>query len=283
MQEEASAKSNYNSLQASLRLTNWRGITSIVNYSWSKSLDTASDGEDFENNAAQPNDSTRPNLEYGPSNFNVPNRFSWVFAYELPNSGSSRLRKGWGFSSTAVLQSGQPFQMNYNFEDDFSGSGEGNDRPDIVGPIVYNKRDPSNYVQLSSFAIPCTVTSISGLSSDCVPGTRHFGTERRNSLVGPTFKQWDFALYKTTAINERLSMQLRAEFFNVLNHPNFANPLLPSFVADPGSNGFATGAAGREVGSGGYHIVATGDVGVGNPFLGGGGPRGIQLAAKFTF
>ena len=283
MQEEASAKSNYNSLQASLRLTNWRGITSIVNYSWSKSLDTASDGEDFENNAAQPNDSTRPNLEYGPSNFNVPNRFSWVFAYELPNSGSSRLRKGWGFSSTAVLQSGQPFQMNYNFEDDFSGSGEGNDRPDIVGPIVYNKRDPSNYVQLSSFAIPCTVTSISGLSSDCVPGTRHFGTERRNSLVGPTFKQWDFALYKTTAINERLSMQLRAEFFNVLNHPNFANPLLPSFVADPGSNGFAAGAAGREVGSGGYHIVATGDVGVGNPFLGGGGPRGIQLAAKFTF
>jgi len=39
----------------------------------------------------------------------------------------------------------------------------------------------------------------------------------------------------------------------------------------------------REVGNGNYHIVATGDVGIGNPFLGGGGPRGIQLAAKFTF
>ena len=41
--------------------------------------------------------------------------------------------------------------------------------------------------------------------------------------------------------------------------------------------------AGREVGNAGYHITATGDVGIGNPFLGGGGPRGIQLAVKFTF
>jgi Carboxypeptidase regulatory-like domain/TonB dependent receptor/TonB-dependent Receptor Plug Domain len=293
MQEEATAKSNYNALQTSLRLTNWRGITSIVNYSWSKSLDTASDGEDFENNAAQPNDSTRPNLEYGPSNFNVPHRFSWVFGYDLPKSGSSKLRNGWGFSSTAVLQSGQPFQMNYNFEDDFSGSGEGDDRPDIVGPIVYHKRNPANYIQLSSFAIPCTITtaaqaSPTGLIDDCIPGTRHFGNQRRNSLVGPTFKQWDFAVYKTTALSERLSVQLRAEFFNILNHPNFANPLLPAFVADPGSNLGACSCGlqsigNREVGNAGYQIVATGDVGVGNPFLGGGGPRGIQLAAKFTF
>jgi outer membrane receptor protein involved in Fe transport len=297
MQEESTARSNYNALQASLRITNWRGVTSIVNYAWSKSLDTASDGEDFENNAAQPNDSTRPNLEYGPSNFNVPHRFSWVFGYEFPRFGSSRLKNGWGLSNTVTLQSGQPFQLNYNFEDDFSGSGEGDDRPDVVGPIVYHKRDPLNYLQLSSFAIPCTVnvdnTTLSGTSSDCVVGTRHFGNERRNSLVGPTFKQWDFAIYKNTAITERLSMQLRAEFFNVLNHPNFANPFLPAFVADPAANlnpnsscqcGFnVPNGSNREVGNGGYNIVATGDVGIGNPFLGGGGPRGIQLAAKFTF
>jgi hypothetical protein len=47
--------------------------------------------------------------------------------------------------------------------------------------------------------------------------------------------------------------------------------------------GFSAGAGNREVGNGFYHIVATGDVGIGNPFLGGGGPRGIQLAAKFMF
>jgi hypothetical protein len=77
-------------------------------------------------------------------------------------------------------------------------------------------------------------------------------------------------------------MQLRAEFFNILNHPNFANPFLPAFIADPGTNGLAV-SGNREVGTGGYPIVATGDVGIGNPFLGGGGPRGIQLAAVFKF
>ena len=77
-------------------------------------------------------------------------------------------------------------------------------------------------------------------------------------------------------------MQLRAEFFNILNHPNFSNPFLPAFVADPAEGGLVANGN-RETGSGGYQLTATGDVGIGNPFLGGGGPRGIQLAAKFTF
>ena len=289
MHEESTAQSNYNALQTSLRVNGWRGITSIVNYTWSHSIDTASDGEDFEPNASQPYDSNRPQLEYGNSNFDVRNRFTWVFGYELPSQGASRLRNGWGFTSTLTLQSGQPFQMNYNFEDDFSGAGEGIDRPDVVGPIVYHKGNPFNYVDLNSFAIPCTIASgltnatITGSSADCVPGTRHFGNERRTSLVGPDYRNWDFAIYKNTAITERLNMQLRAEFFNLLNHPNFASPFLPLFIADPAQNGFVLDGSGHEVGAGGFALGATGDVGIGNPFLGGGAPRGIQLAAKFTF
>ena len=290
MQQNSTGKSNYNSLQASLRVMGWHGVTSIVNYVWSRSLDNSSDGEDFVPNAAQPNDSTRPFLEYGPSNFNIPHRFTWIFGYELPrmSGGWERLKNGWGIDSTVTLQSGQPFLLNYNFEDDFSGSGEGFDRPDVIGPIVYHKRNPNNYVDLTAFAIPCTITQFAiangptGTAQDCVPGTRHFGNLGRNSLTGPTFKQWDFAIYKNTKITERIGLQLRAEFFNILNHPNFSNPLLPAFISDPGSNGFALNG-GRETGVGGYHITATGDVGIGNPFLGGGGPRGIQLAAKFTF
>ena len=54
------------------------------------------------------------------------------------------------------LQSGQPFTLNYNVEDDYSGGGDGFDRPDVVGPVVYNKHNPANYLQLSSFAMPCT-------------------------------------------------------------------------------------------------------------------------------
>lgn len=298
MRENSTGKSNYNALQTSFRINGWHGVTSIMNYVYSKSLDNSSDGEDFEPNAAQPNDSTNPQLEYGPSNFNIPHRFTWNFAYEFPKMGGGwqKLKNGWGINSILSLQSGQPFQLNYNFEDDYSGSGSGFDRPDVVGPIKYRPRDPMNYVDLSSFAIPCTIqpnivanpSLATGFASDCVPGTRHFGNEGRDSLHGPTFKEWNFALYKTTAITERFTMQLRADFFNILNHPNFANPFLPAFISDPFVHGFQI-ANGRETGALGIPgvstpiITATGDVGIGNPFIGGGGPRGIQLAVKFTF
>jgi len=293
-QEKSNGKSNYNSLQVSFKVNGWRGITSAVNYVYSKSLDNSSDLEDFVVNAAQPQDSNNAQLEKGPSNFNIPHRLTWVFSYELPKMGGAMqpLKNGWGFDSTVSLQSGQPFTLNFNCEDDFSGGGDCFDRPDVVGPIVYQKRKPANYLDLTAFAMPCDYNGagVFGFASDCVPGTRHYGNLGRNSLVGPTYKQWDFALYKNTAIGERMKLQFRAEFFNLLNHPNFSSPLLPAFIADPASNlgtcgcGFQANSAGtREVGNGGYQITATGDVGIGNPFLGGGGPRGIQLAVKFSF
>jgi hypothetical protein len=287
LQENSTGKSNYNSLQSSLRISDWHGVTSIVNYVWSKSLDNSSDGEDFEPGAAQPQDSTNPHLEYGPSNFDVPQRFTWIFGYDIPKMGGGmqRLKNGWGFNSSVTLQSGQPFQFNFNCEDDYSGGGDCFDRPDVVGPIKQNNHNPYQFMALSSFAIPCTVDptlGANGAASDCVAGTRHYGNMRRDSLRGPTYKQWDFAIYKTTAITERVRLQLRAEFFNLLNHPNFANPFLPAFITDPAINGFQL-AGNREVGVGNYNLSATGDVGIGNPFLGGGGPRGIQFAAKITF
>ncbi|MGA7918670.1 MAG: TonB-dependent receptor [Candidatus Acidiferrales bacterium] len=299
MQEQSTARSNYNSLQASLRVNNWHGVTSIVNYVWSHSLDNASDGEDFEPNAAQPNDSTRPNLEYGNSNFDIRNRFTWIFAYDLPHMGGGwqKLKNGWGINSTVTLQNGQPFNLNYNFEDDFSGSGEGDDRPDVIAKPQYNFDNPSQFLNLGAFETPCTSLSgaaladfiaagaagapdtDSGPGQNCVPGTRHFGDLGRNSLRGPSFKQWDFAIYKNTQITERLGLQLRADIFNLLNHPNFSSPLLPAFIADAGQQGIGTNGVSQNF----YQLTATGDVGIGNPFLGGGAPRGIQLAAKFSF
>jgi hypothetical protein len=142
-------------------VNNYHGVTSTVNFVWSRSMDNSSDGEDFVPNAAQPNDSTRPKLEYGPSNFNIPRRLTWNFAYDLPKMGGNwkRLKNGWGLNSVLNLQDGQPFHFNYNFEGDFSGSGNGFDRPDVVGPIRYHPHAPLNFVDLSSFAIPCTLTT----------------------------------------------------------------------------------------------------------------------------
>lgn len=284
--QETSANSNYNALQVSWKITDWHGLNSTVNYAWSHSIDDASDGEDFVANAAQPNDSNQPKLEKGNSNFDVRHRVTWNFIYQFPNrKGSlSRLTDGWGFNGIVTYQTGQPFHLNYNFQDDYDGSGGFFGRPDLAGSVTYNHSDPSQFLDLTAFAVPCTLTG--GTSAqDCLNGSFHFGSLGRNALVGPDFRQVDFAVFKDTKITERLNLQLRAEVYNILNHPNFVNPYLPAFIADAAFNGISDGSGsvplGRSLGA--LPITATGDVGIGYPFLGSGGPRGIQLAAKFTF
>lgn len=275
-QQESGAGSIYHSLQTSLRLGAWHGLTTQANFVWSHSIDGASDSEDFIPNAAQPNNSLAPRLDRGNSNFDVRRRFTWNFAYSIPKQEGymARFTNGLGFDGVLSIQDGQPFQLNYFFEGDYSGSGEGVDRLDVIGPVHYGK-GPSQFLDLSSFAAPCTTPT--GLDIDCVPGTRHFGNMGRNSLRGPSFKEFNFSIFKNTALTERVILQIRAESFNLFNHPNFSNPSLPSFIADPG----LPGPNGRYTGF--FPITTTSDVGIGNPFLGGGGPRGIQLAAKITF
>ena len=281
-QEESTATSIYHSLQASLRLSGLHGLTSQLNYVYSHSIDNASDSEDFIPNAAQPSNSLAPKLERGNSNFDIRNRFTWNFSYEFPSAKGShaKLTDGWGLDGVLSLQDGQPFSFNYNFEGDYSGAGEGFDRPDLVGPVRYGSA-PFNFIDLTSFRTPCTMAAgtTDAADTDCVAGTRHFGNLGRNSLRGPSFKEFNASIFKNTALSEHVMLQIRAEFFNLFNHPNFANPELPNFIADPAVNGLD--AAGRGIGS--YALTATGDVGIGNPFLGGGGPRGLQLAAKITF
>jgi hypothetical protein len=283
-QEESTASSIYHALQASLHVSGFYGLTSQVNYVYSHSIDNASDSEDFIPNAAQPNNSLAPQLERGNSNFDIRNRFTWNFGYELPNfkGRHARFTDGWGLDGVLNLQDGQPFSFNYSFEGDYSGSGEGFDRPDLAGPVRYGTA-PFNFIDLTSFHVPCTfgntTAQTSSGDSNCLAGTRHFGNLGRNSLRGPSFKEFNASIFKNTSITEHVTLQLRAEFFNLFNHPNFANPELPNFIADPAVNGLD--ATGRGIGS--YALTATGDVGIGNPFLGGGGPRGLQLAAKITF
>jgi hypothetical protein len=306
--EETSGNSIYNSLQTSWHIDDWHGLTSTFNYTWSHSIDDSSDGEDYVPNAAQPDNSQAANrFNRGNSNFDVRNRIAWNFIYQIPNSpGSSMklLRNGWGFSGTVTAQAGQPFHLN--LADDFNGTGEFFPRPDVVGPIVYNQSDPNNFLQLSSFAVPCTLlqpgqagylTSVGVGAQNCAlinPATgatcttlavptcinsMHFGSLGRNALIGPHFRQFDFSLFKRTQLTERLNMELRFEGYNILNHPNFANPYLPNFGAFVSNSSFNNNG----VGTGTSALTATGDVGIGYPFLGSGGPRSLQLAAKFTF
>ena len=81
---ESSANSTYNSVQATLRLRSWKGLDSTVNYTYGHSIDNASDGQDFVANATQPNNSYRPDLEKGNSNFDVRHRFVWMLKLPVP-------------------------------------------------------------------------------------------------------------------------------------------------------------------------------------------------------
>lgn len=281
---QGSANSNYNSLQTSYRVNDWHGLTTTFNYVWSHSIDDASDLWEYIPNGSTPNETYARNPNRGNSNFDVRNRITWNFIYQIPDAkGSSMklLRNGWGLNGIVTVQSGQPFQFNYNFEDDYDGSGSGYGVPDIVGPVHYNQSDPNNYINLNAFAVPCTPmpSGFDGTASSCTPGTRHYGNLGRNSLMGPHFRQFDFSLFKDTQLGEKLKMQLRFEAYNLFNHPNFANPYLPAFIADPAINGATPN--GRYQGS--YALTATGDVGIGYPYLGSGGPRSLQVAAKFNF
>jgi len=298
--EEGSANSSYNSLQASWRINDWHGLTSTVNYTWSHSIDDASDSDDYVPNASQPDNSQGTGAgNRGNSNFDVRNRFTWNFIYQFPDRKGQwkRLTDGWGVNGIVTAQSGQPFQLNYDFEDDYNGSGEFFGRPDVVGPVVYNQGDPNNYLNLTSFAVPCTlaigtgagncqlinpatgaVCTAQGIGPNCI-NSQHFGSEGRNSLIGPHFRQFDFSIFKDTAITEKLKLQLRFEAYNLFNHPNFANPYLPNFIADAAPNGINPNGTS----AGALALTTTGDVGIGYPVLGSGGPRSLQIAAKFVF
>jgi hypothetical protein len=178
-----------------------------------------------------------------------------------------------------TVLSGHPFSLNYSFEGDYDGSGESFGRPDVVAPIHYNYSNPANFLNLSSFAIPCTLNGLGTATTNCLPGTRHFGSEGRNSLLGPNYRNLDFAISKMTSITERWKVQFRTDFYNIFNHPAFASPLLPAFFADAAPNGFNPNGTS----AGFYPLTATSDVGLGNPVLGGGGARSIQFGLKILF
>ena len=106
------------------------------------------------------------------------------------------------------------------------------------------------------------------------PPLGQFGTMHRNLFPDSGFRNLDFSLAKNWHFGERLRAQFRAEFFNILNHPNFANPY-------GGQNGYGQNDPGAP-GTFGCEC-ATPDIAAANPAVGSGGPRSVQLGLKLTF
>ena len=158
-----------------------------------------------------------PHQFYGPSPWDVPNRFSVVLNYELPglNAGHGligELTSGWGISGTSLYQSGYPFTVvtraPFSAGGDFNADGDNLDYPNV-----------SNYHQGTSRSAYLGGSFSSGQFTIPTLGTN--GNEKTNQFRNPSVAETDLTAYKTTKITERLDFQLRFEFFNVFNRPNF--------------------------------------------------------------
>jgi hypothetical protein len=136
------------------------------------------------------------------------------------NNGVSRqVFGGWNVSGLVTAQTGQPFTI-YDNSQDYSGFNQFVDRPDIIatGPLPQNNGNPDN-----AFGTLGAGRGLGYFSN--TPPTGRIGTAGRNQYYGPGLFNWDLATAKNFAIwRERTKLQFRADFFNLLNHTNFANP-----------------------------------------------------------
>ncbi len=268
------SSSTYNSLQTTLRMQNNHRFSGFVAYNFSKSLDDASDGIDFAPGAAFPQDPSNLRAEHGPSTFDTKHRFTAAINYDVPKfQALGKLGAGWQLNWIASLQSGKPIPIATSTDTFYPNNNYAyyNQRPSLLpgaDPIIHNWSQATGYLNLNAFVQP-----------NGVPG--NLG---RNAIYGPGYKNLDFSITKNTHLSERLNLQLRAEFFNVLNHPNFAQPahyIVPGYV-DNGTPGNPIIVPNPETPSGG-ELTQTPDAAQTNPGLGGGGPRVVQLALKFVF
>jgi hypothetical protein len=254
---ETSANSNYNALQASLKQRLSRGLNFGVAYSYSKSIDDASNGIfGGTRGVSFPQDSFNLAAERAVSVFDQKHRFMTNVTYDLDiltsvlGSLPKSVTGGWQIGGIYTGASGlpiTPFMGNMNV----SGTGELNDRPNLIGdPTAGAQRDAANWFNRAAFATPA-------------PGT--FGSSGRNTIIGPRLHIVDLSVGKLTKINDRFSAQFRAEAFNLFNRANLSLPQV-----DFSQSTFGT-------------ITATPDTDLGNPRLTDGGPRVIQFGLKLLF
>ena len=244
--------SNYNSLQTTLRVSNWHSLSTQAAYTWSHSNDivTAYRG-------ALPQDSTNFKGDYGPSDFDQRNIFTGLISYEVP--GTNRLKllsNGWQLNSLMTFHGGIPITVLS--ASDTSGTGEGVQRAELVpgvSPYAGARKEKigANWLNPDAFTNP-------------EPGT--FGNSGRNAFYGPGYSDVDFSVFKNTPITERINTQFRVEMFNLFNRYNFGSP--------GGLNPNTTGATSLT-------ITQTIDSWNSAPGIGAGAPFNTQLSLKIIF
>jgi hypothetical protein len=257
-QIEANGTSNYNSLQTTLKIKDWHGLTSQFTYTWAHALDEMSYYR-----GALPQDSFNLKGDYGNSDFDTRHNFSALISYVLPaRSNAPRwLLNGWQLSGFFSFHTGQPFIVLN--DGDTTGTNENVQRVNQVGNPF--KDVSHNIVSANGFKYVQWINPAA--FAQPAPGT--FGTMARNQIHGPGFANIDFSVLKHFKVTERLTLQFRTEMYNILNHVNLAPPL-NGFGGPNAQNGF------------GLSFDTIGDA-FGAPGIGPGEPFNVQFALKLIF
>ncbi len=285
-------RSNYNGLQASLTQRVTHGLSFTSGFTWQHSFDT----ETGEAGLAVPQIQANPNADYGNSGLDIRERFTLQGTYQVPGVKSPlHVLEGWQVTSAVQMMSAIPYNPT-DAADDISGTGEGQDRWDLIGnpndfkangrsplPFYSGTTNPACVAAANTLATGPAVTGIpggqtgmaalaahgcyaSGNSVIIAPVDGTFGTMQRFGLRGTGFRVWDMTLMKNIQIKERLSAQFRVECYNLLNSVQFAVP-----------NASLNSSSNFGVASGTPNIVAN------SPIIGNGDARRFQLGLRLSF
>ena len=268
------AASNYNGLVASV-VRRSKMLTLQANYTYSHALDEISNGGILGFSAGKsilyPINPFNLRYNYGNADYDSRHNFTAGYVFDMPHFWGPRLlTDGWEFSGTVFHHTGFPFTVtdgNINFANggvNISGTGafpamQINGVKSCGGGHVFNNA--------TGGGTPCAITAASGNYTD----PTGFGQQERNQVFGPAYTDTDFAAVKAFSVPrwESAKLKVGAQFFNLFNHPNFANP--SSDIADTTFGGLITSTVNTPT-----SILGSG--------LGGdASPRLIQLKASFTF
>ena len=287
------ANSHYNGLQLTAMKRLGHGLQGQVNYTWSRCMDTVSNGGFLPFSAGGilsplPGDLAR---DYGPCDYDIRHNLNAQYVYQLPIRVRSHslgyALNGWQISGTAFWHSGVPFSVlstPYSANGNGIVQGSGPQFASVVPGVPLYAHHPIPGVTqagtLQWLNPGAFVSAVDPSTGECYGGDSpqncEFGNLGRNSLRGPNFLWSDFYLTKWFPLTEHVKLRLEGQFFNVFNHPNFG---LPSMVLAgiPGKPSTQTGFGALTYTT----APPTGLLGVG---LGGdSSPRMIAFQARVEF
>jgi hypothetical protein len=235
------ANSHYNGLQMSASKRLGHGLMGQINYTFSRCMDTVSNGGFLQFSARGilsplPGDLAR---DYGPCDYDIRQNLNAQYSYQFPSKMQNRLLgyalNGWQVSGTVFWHSGVPFSvLSTPYSADGKGivNGSGPQFASVVGGVpLYDHNpipgvtQPGTLQWLNPDAFVSAVDPSTGAcASGDSPAHCRFGTLGRNALRGPDFAWSDFYLTKWFALTEGVKLRFDVQFFNVFNHPNFGLP-----------------------------------------------------------